>query len=104
MSSIHASLARSHFIRNTDNRVLGGVCSGLARRYRFDPWAVRALFVVCLFLIPGSQILVYPIAWLLMPDEARAAELTNPALPAAVPSGQVTPPAGESGPVLTKSV
>jgi phage shock protein PspC (stress-responsive transcriptional regulator) len=30
---------------------------------------MRILFVVTLIVIPGSQILVYPILWILMPSE-----------------------------------
>jgi phage shock protein C len=30
---------------------------------------MRILFVVTLFVIPGSQILVYPLLWILMPSE-----------------------------------
>jgi phage shock protein PspC (stress-responsive transcriptional regulator) len=45
------------------------VCAGLARRFGIDPWLARLLFVVVLLAIPGSQILVYPILWVLMPSE-----------------------------------
>jgi phage shock protein PspC (stress-responsive transcriptional regulator) len=34
-----------------------------------EPWAVRALFVTTLVVVPGSQILVYPLLWVLMPSE-----------------------------------
>jgi phage shock protein C len=30
---------------------------------------MRILFVITLFVIPGSQIIVYPILWILMPSE-----------------------------------
>jgi len=30
---------------------------------------MRILFVVTLFVIPGSQIIVYPLLWILMPSE-----------------------------------
>jgi phage shock protein PspC (stress-responsive transcriptional regulator) len=30
---------------------------------------MRILFIVTLFVIPGSQILVYPLLWILMPSE-----------------------------------
>jgi phage shock protein PspC (stress-responsive transcriptional regulator) len=29
----------------------------------------RLLFVLALMIIPGSQIIVYPILWILMPSE-----------------------------------
>jgi phage shock protein PspC (stress-responsive transcriptional regulator) len=34
-----------------------------------SPAMMRILFVVTLIVIPGSQILVYPLLWILMPSE-----------------------------------
>jgi len=34
-----------------------------------NPWPARLLFVLLLMLIPGSQLLVYPILWVLMPSD-----------------------------------
>ena len=42
---------------------------GLARRFGMGATMMRILFVVTLIVIPGSQILVYPILWILMPSE-----------------------------------
>ena len=55
--------------RPSDDRIIAGVCSGIARRFNIDPTVVRIAFVASLFL-PGPQILTYLVAWLLMPDEA----------------------------------
>jgi phage shock protein C len=56
-------------IRPRQGRVLGGVCAGLARRFGTSPWTARFLFILILFIVPGSQIIVYPILWILMPSE-----------------------------------
>lgn len=72
MNSIHAGLAKTDLVRDTSRRVVGGVCAGIARRYDLDPWAVRVLLVLTLVLIPGSQLLAYPLAWILMPSEDAA--------------------------------
>ena len=53
--------------RPRDDRMIAGVCSGIARRFNLDPAIVRILFVASLFL-PGPQILIYLAAWLLMPE------------------------------------
>jgi phage shock protein C len=74
METVHESMRRHGLVRPNDDRVLGGVCSGLGRRFGFDPWAARLLFVLILFAIPGSQIVVYPILWIMMPAE----EVTAP--------------------------
>ena len=55
--------------RPRDNRVIAGVCSGIARRFGIEPTIVRILFVASL-LLPGPQILIYLAAWVLMPDES----------------------------------
>ncbi|HEV2919152.1 MAG TPA: PspC domain-containing protein [Actinomycetota bacterium] len=60
---------RQGLIRPRQGRILGGVCAGLARRFGIAPWAMRILFVITLIVIPGSQIIVYPILWILMPSE-----------------------------------
>jgi phage shock protein C len=56
-------------VRPRQGRWIGGVCAGLARRFGIPPWMARLLFVVVLMIIPGSQIIVYPILWILMPSE-----------------------------------
>lgn len=70
MESIHAVFRRNGFVRVRDGRVLGGVIAGLGRRYGIDPWPARLLFILVLMLLPGSQLLVYPILWILMPEES----------------------------------
>lgn len=69
METVHGSMRREGLVRPRDGRVLGGVCAGLGRRFGLDPWPARLLFVLILLVIPGSQILIYPILWILMPSE-----------------------------------
>ncbi|WP_019135743.1 PspC domain-containing protein [Cellulomonas massiliensis] len=70
MNDYHAPLGRQGLIRPRYGRVLGGVCAGLGLRFGLNPWMARLLFVLILMLVPGSQILVYPILWILMPSES----------------------------------
>src|SRR3954468_6987828 len=53
--------------RRTDNKWVGGVCSGIADRLRIDPVVVRALLVV-LIIFGGFGVAAYLIAWALLPD------------------------------------
>lgn len=71
MTTIHENLARDGLIRPAQGRVLGGVCAGLGRRFGLDPWPARLLFLLVLMVLPGSQLIVYPILWILMPSEAQ---------------------------------
>ena len=60
-----ATLARSR-----TNRMIAGVCGGLAQRFGMDPSLVRILFVLASILsaaFPG--ILVYIVMWIVVPEE-----------------------------------
>jgi phage shock protein C len=72
MNDIRESFAHQGLVRPRTSRVLGGVCAGLGRRFGITPWTARLLFVLLLLVVPGSQILVYPILWILMPSEDAA--------------------------------
>jgi phage shock protein PspC (stress-responsive transcriptional regulator) len=78
MDTVYDSMRRNGLARPRDGRVLGGVCAGLGKRFGIDPWPARLLFVLILLLIPGSQILVYPLLWILMPSETPAPAYTAP--------------------------
>jgi phage shock protein C len=79
MGSIHEALRREGFVRQPEGRMLGGVCAGLGRKMGLDPWPTRLLFILVLLLLPGSQLLVYPILWILMPKaEAWQAPPSSP--------------------------
>lgn len=69
MNDVQRSLARHGLVRPREGRVLAGVCAGLGRRFGLSPWTARLLFVLILMVVPGSQILIYPILWILMPNE-----------------------------------
>ena len=69
MNDIQQSMAHQGLVRPREDRVLGGVCAGLGRRFGISAWTARLLFVLLLMVIPGSQILVYPILWVLMPSQ-----------------------------------
>lgn len=70
MDDVRDSFRRQGLVRPREGRVFGGVCAGLGRRFGVSPGIARLLFVVVLFVVPGSQILIYPLLWFLMPNEA----------------------------------
>jgi len=55
-------------VRPRSGRVVAGVCAALARRFGLSTTLVRALFVVSIVL-PGTQVVVYLVLWLLIPEE-----------------------------------
>ncbi len=70
MESIHSTFHQAGLVRPQEGRVLAGVCAGLGRRFGLEPGPARLLFVLILLIVPGSQLLVYPLLWILMPNEA----------------------------------
>lgn len=67
--------------RRMDNRVIAGVCSGLADYFAIDPILVRLAFVVITFA-GGAGVLAYIILWIVM-TPAPAGALAQPVSTAA---------------------
>ncbi len=60
----HSSQRRLY--RNPNDKMLGGVCGGIANYFDIDPVIVRLIMVV-LFLGAGIGLLAYIIAWIVIP-------------------------------------
>lgn len=75
MDKIYDALYKQGLVRSDSNKWIGGVCGGIARKFQADANAVRALTVAAMVLLPGSPLLLYPIAWILMPGEDYRPEL-----------------------------
>jgi phage shock protein C len=56
--------------RSTKDKILGGVCGGIAEYYNMDPTIVRLLWVI-FSLIYGVGILAYIIAWIIVPQAPK---------------------------------
>ncbi|WP_433274229.1 PspC domain-containing protein [Actinosynnema sp. CS-041913] len=52
--------------RPQNQRMIAGVCAGLAARFGWKPNTVRLLFVLSC-LLPGPQFVVYLVLWVMMP-------------------------------------
>ncbi|MFC8942631.1 PspC domain-containing protein [Streptomyces griseoincarnatus] len=61
----------SSLVRPTDDRMIGGVCAGLARRFGTSAKTMRVVFLVS-YLLPGPQFLLYLALWILLPSEDKA--------------------------------
>ena len=56
-------------VRRTDDRMVAGVCSGVADYFGVDVTLVRLVTVVGAIFGFGSLILAYVVAWALLPEE-----------------------------------
>ena len=54
-------------LMRSDDRVIGGVCAGLAEYLDFDPVAVRLGYVFLTFFTAFAGIPFYILAWIIMP-------------------------------------
>ena len=62
--------------RDGDNKILGGIASGLANYFGVDPAIIRILFIVSLF-IGGFGLLAYLILWISIPEAKTVGEKMN---------------------------
>ncbi|GAB4523554.1 MAG: hypothetical protein OHK0046_37370 [Anaerolineae bacterium] len=57
-------------VRSFTDRVLGGVCGGLAAGWRISPWLLRGVFVLLAILTLGTGALLYVALWWALPQES----------------------------------
>jgi phage shock protein C len=62
--------------RSRTERMVAGVCGGLAEYFNVDTTVVRVLFLV-LTLFGGSGLVVYVVMWILVPDASKAPPTTS---------------------------
>ncbi|MFZ1730967.1 MAG: PspC domain-containing protein [Bacteroidota bacterium] len=75
--------------RNTENKMIGGVCTGLAEYFSIDPVLIRLVFVI-LTLHHGIGILAYVILWIVVPARMHTVRVETS-------SGEVAMEEDESG-------
>jgi phage shock protein C len=63
-------MATRTLTRPRDDKVIAGVCAGIARRYGWSARSVRIVFVASI-LLPGPQVLLYLALWIVMPKDPR---------------------------------
>jgi len=56
--------------RSKDDRMIAGVCGGLAAYFKIDATLIRIVFVVIGLL--GGGVLLYLLLWLVIPEEESA--------------------------------
>lgn len=60
------NMAMKRLYRSKNDRMICGVCGGIAEYFNIDPTLIRLAFV--LFGLSGSGILAYFVAAIIMPD------------------------------------
>ena len=73
-------LTRSKIYRSTTDRKVGGVCGGLAEYFGVDATPIRLLWLI-LSVLPGAIVgglVVYVVAWIVIPKATVVALTANP--------------------------
>lgn len=72
-SNLKEELIKKRLYRNPDNKIIGGVASGIAVYFDCDPVWIRLLFVA-FSLFYGSLIPVYILLWIIIPNAKTATQ------------------------------
>jgi phage shock protein PspC (stress-responsive transcriptional regulator) len=67
------STSTHRMYRDPDNRIIGGVCSGMSAYWHLDPIILRIIFIVFAFA-GGLGILVYAVLWIVLPEARSTAQ------------------------------
>lgn len=62
-------MADKRLYRSESDRMIAGICGGIAEVYDFDPTLVRLVTVVLIF--SGLSPLLYLLAWIIIPAESE---------------------------------
>lgn len=69
--------AEARLRRSADDKMVAGVCGGLGSYFNTDPVWFRLAFVV-VTLAGGAGILIYLVAWLVIPEGTTGDDLSGP--------------------------
>jgi phage shock protein PspC (stress-responsive transcriptional regulator) len=61
------------FFRNPDEKIIAGVCSGIAAYFHLDPVWVRLIFLLFVFA-GGSGFLLYLVLWVVIPEAVTTSD------------------------------
>lgn len=67
----------TQLVRTESDKVISGVCGGLARYFGIDSALVRLVFVLA--VLSGVSPLVYLVLWVVMPSDKTVAPASSPA-------------------------
>ena len=72
-SRASGAFGRGRFSRNADDKIIGGVCSGLANYLGIDPVIMRVIFV----LLIAPLFWIYILLWIIVPSQSLTSNITK---------------------------
>lgn len=79
--------------RSQKQKIVAGVCGGIAEYFGIDPVLIRLIWIV-LIVFGGTGVLAYIIAWIVIPRESGAFESPNPPVESPVKQPDEKPETG----------
>lgn len=55
-------------LTRSSNRMIAGVCSGIAEYFGWDPTLLRIVYVLASFFTAFAGVIIYVILWIVMPE------------------------------------
>ncbi len=68
-------MAADRLYRSKDDRIIAGVCGGIAEHMDLDPSLVRIAFIL-VGLSTGIPIILYLVMWLIIPSEGEVKDVS----------------------------
>ena len=62
-------MATGKKIYRSNDRIIGGVCAGIAEYFDVDPTILRIGYVVLTIVTAFSGIILYPFLWIIIPSQ-----------------------------------
>lgn len=72
-TSFRVKNTQRRMYRNPDERILGGVCSGIAAYWQVDVVLIRVIFVI-LAIFGMAGVLIYIILWIVVPEASTVTQ------------------------------
>ena len=64
-------MAEKKLYRSETDKMIAGICGGIAEVYGYDPSLVRLLTAIFVIFTSGTGFIAYLIAWLIIPHESE---------------------------------
>jgi len=61
-------MTKERLVRSKSERIIAGVCGGIAQWLGWDPTLVRILYIVISIATAFSGLIAYIILWIIMPE------------------------------------
>lgn len=65
---------KRRFFRDPDDKLIGGVCSGVANYFDWDPTIIRIVYAILALTTFGFLFAVYILLWIILPEAKTTAE------------------------------